>query len=93
MKNPGLDLRRGPERSSDRGNYLGLKRFLLCPAIPNCPCCAPNPTPTQIIHVTLEGDLTAIYTTSMVHVGGKFRIDTSSSDGVPYFLDADFLSQ
>ena len=71
----------------------GLKRFLLCPAIPNCPSCAPNPVPTEIIHVTLEGDLTAVYTTGLVHVGGKFRIDTASPDGVPYYLDADFLSE
>jgi hypothetical protein len=71
----------------------GLKTFLLCPAIPNCPFCAPNPKPTEIIRVKLEGDLKARYTNHLIRVGGKFRVDESAPGGIPYELDADFLVQ
>jgi hypothetical protein len=71
----------------------GLKIFLLCPAIPNCPFCAPNPKPTEIIRVRLEGDLEATYTTHLIRVGGKFRVDETRPGGVPYHLDADFFVQ
>ncbi len=70
-----------------------LKTFLLCPAIPNCPFCAPNPKPTEIIRVSLEGDLEATYTTHPIRVGGKFRVDETAPGGVPYQLDADFFVQ
>jgi hypothetical protein len=70
-----------------------MKSFYLCPAIPNCPFCAPNPKPTEMIHVKLEGDLEARYTTNLIRVGGRFRVDETTPDGVPYRLDADYLVQ
>jgi len=71
----------------------GLKQFILCPSIPNCPFCTPNPKPTEMILVRLEGDLEARYTTHEIRVGGKFRVDETAPGGLPYQLDADFLAQ
>jgi len=70
-----------------------LKTFLLCPAIPNCPFCAPNPKPTDIIRVKLEGDLRARYTTHLVRVGGKFHVNAAAPGGVPYEIEADYFVQ
>lgn len=70
---------------------LGLKQFILCPSIPNCPFCTVNPKPTEMILIRLEGDLTARYTTHEIRLGGKLRVDEFSPTGIPYQLDADFL--
>lgn len=69
----------------------GLKRFVLCPAIANCPFCTPNPKPTEMIMVTLTGDLEAEYTTHLVRLGGKFKVDANSRTGIPYAIEADYL--
>jgi hypothetical protein len=71
----------------------GLKQFILCPSIPNCPFCTPNPQPTEMLLVRLEGDLTARYTSHEIRVGGKFQVDETAPGGLPYRLDADFLAQ
>jgi hypothetical protein len=70
---------------------MGLKQFVLCPSIPDCPFCTRNPKPTEMIVVRLEGDLRARYTVHEIRVGGKFRVDETAPGGVPYYLDADFL--
>ena len=70
-----------------------LKRFILCPSVAECSYCNPNPKPTEMIVVTLEGDLRARYTTHEIRVGGKFIVDLAAPDGVPYRLEADFLRQ
>jgi len=69
----------------------GLKQFILCPAIANCPFCTPDPKPTEMIHVVLEGDLTTNYTTHLVRLGGRFRVNPQSPNGIPYRLDVDYL--
>lgn len=69
----------------------GLKTFFLCPAIPNCPFCSPNPKPTEMIRVTLEGDLSLDYTTHRILVGGRFHVDPQAPRGVPYEMQADYL--
>ncbi len=69
----------------------GLKQFILCPSISNCGFCTPNPKPTEMVLVRLQGDLEARYTTHEIKVGGKFRVDEASPFGVPYRLDADYL--
>ena len=71
----------------------GMKQFILCPAIPRCRFCTPNPKPTEMILIRLEGDLEARYTDHEIRVGGKFRVDDTAPGGVPYQLDADFLDQ
>jgi hypothetical protein len=69
----------------------GLKRFVLCPAMPNCPFCPANPKPTEMILVTLTGDLEADYTTNLVRLAGTFKIDPAARTGIPYALEADFV--
>ena len=54
---------------------LRLRRFVLCPTNGFCQYCNPNPSRTEMIRVTLEGDLTMDYTTRLVGIGGRFHID------------------
>jgi len=68
-----------------------LKQFVLCPAIPGCPFCTPDPKPTEMIFVRLVGDLEAHQTTDMRRLGGKFLIDSTGRSGFPYQLEADYL--
>jgi len=68
-----------------------LKRFVLCPAIPDCPFCPANPKPTEKILVTLSGDLEAEYTVHEVRVGGTLKIDPEARIGIPYSMEADYL--
>lgn len=68
-----------------------IKTFILCPVIANCPFCTPNPKPTEVVYVVLEGDLEAQYTTHPKIVGGKFRVDPNAPGGVPYILEADYI--
>jgi len=70
---------------------LGLKRFIVCPAIPDCPFCTPNPKPTEMVRVTLQGDLRTDYTTNLIRLGGKFSVDPNSPTGMPYGIEADYL--
>jgi len=68
-----------------------LKQFVLCPAVPGCPFCTPNPKPTEMIVVTFQGDLEAQYTTHLRRVGGKFTIDPAAPGGLPYRVEADYF--
>jgi hypothetical protein len=69
----------------------GIKEFTLCPNNGECPYCTPNPKPTEMIRVVLQGDLETVYTTHLVGVGGRFHVDPSSTSGIPYSLEADYL--
>ncbi len=68
-----------------------ITRFILCPAIADCPFCTPNPKPTEMVRVELQGDLMTRYTVHLVRLGGKLKIDPTAPGGVPYFLEADYL--
>ncbi len=68
-----------------------LKAFILCPAMPNCDFCIPDPKPTEMILVELQGDLEARYTTHLKRLGGKFQVNAQTLDGVPYRLKADYM--
>ena len=68
-----------------------LKQFRLCPEIAQCPYCTPDPSPTEVILVVLEGDLTTDYTTHSIGVGGRLYINPQSASGLPYTLKADVL--
>ena len=70
---------------------VGLKQFVLCPIIGNCHFCITEPKPTEMIRVKLAGDLAVRYTTRLLRLGGKFRVDAQAPGGVPYFLEADYL--
>jgi hypothetical protein len=70
---------------------LNLKEFILCPALPDCSFCIPDPQKTEMILVKLTGDLRTDFTTNMVRVGGRLKIDPDSPNGIPYTIEADYL--
>ncbi len=70
---------------------IRLKTFILCPAIPDCPFCTTDPKPTEMVEVTLVGDLMTRYTSRVIHVGGKLNIDPMALRGIPYQLEVDYL--
>jgi len=70
---------------------VGLKQFILCPAIPDCNFCTRDPKPTEMIFIKLEGDLVTQYTPHLVGVGGRFRIKTDAYEPLPYSMDVDYL--
>ncbi|MBN2474966.1 MAG: DUF4190 domain-containing protein [Pirellulales bacterium] len=68
-----------------------LKQFVLCPAIPGCPWCTPDPKPTEMLYVTLAGDMETQYTEHLRRLGGKFTVDPTAPGGLPYQIDVDYL--
>jgi hypothetical protein len=74
-----------------RRTLTGIKEFILCPTNGDCPFCTPSPRPTEKVRVVLQGDLEATYTTHLIGVAGRFRIDPNDANGIPYVLDADYL--
>ncbi len=69
----------------------GIKEFILCPNNGECPFCTPQPKRTEMVRIVLEGDMEATYTTHLVSVAGRFRVNQDDPNGVPYGLDADYL--
>ena len=69
----------------------GLKRFTLCPTDHQCQFCNPDPSRTEMVRVTLEGDLTADYTTRLIGIGGRFQVDPKNPSGMPYAMSVDYL--
>jgi len=41
--------------------------------------------------VSLQGDLEATFTTHLIGVAGRFRVDANHPSGIPYGLEADYL--
>jgi len=74
-----------------RRQQAGIKDFILCPANGDCPFCVPNPARTQMIRVTLQGDMETTYTTHLIGVAGRFRVDADDLGGIPYSIDVDVL--
>jgi hypothetical protein len=74
---------------------LDLKQFLISRDNGRCNFCMPNPTPTDLVHVTLAGDLRTDYTTHIVGLGGTLRVETDpekiARKGMAYHLDADYI--
>jgi len=78
-----------PTRSSSN-----IKEFVISRDNGSCQFCIPNPRPTDLIRVTLDGDLRTRYRTDLLRIGGKFKIDESQIGrygGVVYHLEADYL--
>ena len=73
------------------GQQVRLKRFLVCPTNGECSFHPPNPRPTEIIKVTLTGDLTANYTREPISLGGRLHVDPEDPHGLPFAMDADYL--
>ncbi|MCE5267185.1 MAG: DUF3299 domain-containing protein [Planctomycetaceae bacterium] len=69
----------------------GIKEFILSPTNGECQFCTPNPKRTEKVRVVLEGDLETTYTTHLVKVAGRFRVEPDNPNGVPYSLEADKL--
>ena len=69
----------------------GIKDFVLCPTNGECPFCTPNPKQTEMIRVTLQGDLETSFTTHLIGVAGRFRVDLGDPSGIPYGLDAEYI--
>ena len=74
-----------------RRRQTGIKEFVLCPTKGECPFCTPNPKRTEMIRVMLQGDLETAYTTHLVSVAGRFRVNMDDPSGIPYGLEADYL--
>lgn len=54
----------------------GITRFFLSDDPGVCSFCAPKPKITQLVEVKLLNDLEAEFTTHLIGVGGKFRVET-----------------
>ena len=74
---------------------INLRQFLVSRDNGSCEFCTPNPTPSDLIHVTLVGDLRFDYTSRLVSLGGTLRVETDpdrlARDGVAYHLDVDYI--
>lgn len=75
--------------------YRGIKNFILCRDNGVCSYCNPRPEPTDLIEVKLIHGLEAEYTTHLVGVGGKFKVNPDAGKpgfrGILYQLEADVL--
>ncbi|NQU23016.1 MAG: DUF4190 domain-containing protein [Candidatus Nealsonbacteria bacterium] len=75
-------------------NY-GIKRFILVPTLGHCNFCRKDLKSTEIILVTLSGDLTTEYRADRISLGGKFQVNPNQarlpSGGVPYRIMGDYL--
>jgi hypothetical protein len=74
-----------------RRQQTGIKEFVLCPSNGDCPFCMVSPSPTQKIRVILQGDMETTYTTHLISVAGRFRVNMNDPVGIPYGIDADYL--
>ena len=74
-----------------RRQQTRIKEFIICPTQGRCPFCTPDPKPTEMIRVTLTGDLEANYTTRRVGVAGRFRVDLNDPSGIPYAIETEIL--
>jgi hypothetical protein len=73
-----------------RRQQLNIREFILCPSNGDCAFCNPNPRPTEKIRVVLQGDNVTTYTTGVVSVVGRFRVNVNDPN-VPYGIDVDVL--
>jgi hypothetical protein len=69
----------------------GIQRFIMVPTIGHCSFCSRQLRSTEMIRVSLTGDLTADFTSREVGVGGTLRIDKEAAadpyGGFPYSLE------
>ena len=72
-------------------HQTGLRSFMLIHARRG-PFCPPTPNPSQMIDVTLSGDLRVSYRTGRIRVGGTLTVNPDPAPGTtPYSLRADVL--
>jgi len=74
---------------------VDLKEFIISRDNGRCNFCMPNPAPTDLVRVTLEGDLRTDYTTHTVGLGGTLRVEEDpekiARQGMAYHLEADYI--
>jgi hypothetical protein len=69
-----------------------LRHFILVRDNGVCGFCAPKPAPTDLIEIELVDGLETQYTTRLVGVGGKFRLNEDvPPGGVLYKVEADYI--
>jgi hypothetical protein len=73
-----------------RRQQNNIKEFVLCVSTADCPFCVPEPKPTEMIRVILQGDMVTEFTTRQIGVAGRLHVDSTSLT-MPYSLDADIL--
>ncbi len=75
---------------------MGIKQFILVPTIGHCKFCSRQLKSTEMILVTLAGDLTTRYRSHLAGFGGKLRIDAEQAarafGGLPYRIEADYMN-
>ncbi len=73
----------------------GLKKFIMSRENGYCKFCTPNPRPTDLIVVTMAGDLETRYTRKLLRLGGKLQVDEDWASGKSghalYRLEADYI--
>ena len=69
----------------------GIKDFIMCPSAGQCPFCNPDPKPTEMIHVVMQGSATTAFTNRQIGIAGRLHVDPSDPGGLPYSLDADYV--
>lgn len=76
---------------------IRIKEFLLVPTVAHCKFCQADLAPTEMVRVQFTGDVMADYTSNLVGVGGKLRVDKSpqfrDAEGFAYTLEADFFQE
>ena len=72
-----------------RRQQTGIKEFILCPSNGDCQFCIPNPKRTEMMRVILPGDMETYYTTHLIGVAGRLRVDPDDLSGIPYALEAE----
>ena len=74
---------------------FGLKKFIISRENGYCKFCTPNPKPTDLIVVTLAGDLETRYTRKLLRLGGRFEVNEDWASGKSghalYRLEADYI--
>ena len=74
-----------------RRQLTGIKEFILCPSNGQCQFCNPSPKRTEMIRIVLQGNLDTVYTTNLISVAGRFRVNLDDPQGIVYGLDADYI--
>ena len=74
---------------------VGINQFILVPTIGHCKFCSRKLKSTEMVFVTLAGDLETDFVTTPVGVGGKLEVDRNEAikplGGLPYRLEADYI--
>jgi hypothetical protein len=74
---------------------FGLKKFIMSRENGYCKFCTPHPRPTDLIVVTMAGDLETRYTRKLLRLGGKLEVNEDWASGKSghalYRLEADYL--